>query len=54
MRFESPLGNSQHAIPEESVTTQEASNEGRRITIFPMAGSARGTNVAASLRVSVA
>lgn len=46
MRYESPLPTAAR-IPEEDDAT-----EGRRITILPMAGSARGTNVA-SFRVRI-
>jgi hypothetical protein len=51
MRFESPLGSNAFQIPEGEEETVPNTNEGRRITILPMAGSARGTNIA-NFRVS--
>jgi hypothetical protein len=51
MRFESPLGSDAFQIPEGEEETVPNTNEGRRITILPMAGSARGTNIA-NFRVS--
>jgi hypothetical protein len=51
MRFESPLGSNAFQIPEGEEERVPNTNEGRRITILPMAGSARGTNIA-NFRVS--
>ena len=47
MRYESPLPTAAFRIPEEQHDDQGGhfTTEGRRITILPMAGSARGTNV---------
>lgn len=52
MRYESPLPASTVRIPEEDDEHHAPTTEGRRITILPMAGSARGTNIA-SFRVRI-